>query len=116
MCVNPAEWSGDERRRYTPVDLRHVGWGPRVAMLTLFLALIANIMVTGMAYQRLVDSTTDNEADIVSIRAVDVQLMRTINDMTRAMASLTTTVGHLADDVQQVEDELRGHRAATDRQ
>lgn len=75
-------------------------------MMGLFMALVINILITGMAFERLVSSTTDNAEDIVSIRAVDVQLMHSINEMTRAVAALTATVGHLAEDIEKAEEAL----------
>lgn len=104
--MNPTEWAGEERRRYTPVDLRHMGWGPRVALIGLMVTLIVNIIITSMSYQRLVSQTNVNTNRIEEIRGVDVELMRMMNDMTRAMASLTSTVNHLAEDVRRVERQV----------
>ena len=59
-----------------------------------------------MSYQRLVSQTNVNTNRIEEIRGVDVELMRMMNDMTRAMASLTSTVNHLAEDVRRVERQV----------
>ena len=106
MCVNPADWHGEERRVYTPVDLRHLGWGPRFAMFGLIFTLIINIVVTSMSYQRLVSQTNINTERIQEIRTVDIELMRMVNDLTRSVATLHANVSDLSMDI-------RDHRTDT---
>jgi hypothetical protein len=65
------------------------------------------MLVSGMQYQKLVDATTGNTREINQIRAVDVALMGSINEMTRAVAGLTATVQHLNADINRLEDDVR---------
>lgn len=95
---------------YTPVDIKHMGWGPRVAFLSLMMTLVVNILIMGMAYQRLVSTTSHNAAAITDIRSVDVQLMQSISEMARAVSSLTTSVQFLTEDVSDMRQEIRDHR------
>ena len=77
-----------------------------MALIGLMVTLIVNIVITSMSYQRLVSQTNVNTNRIEEVRGVDVELMRMMNDMTRAMASLTSTVNHLAEDVRRVERQM----------
>jgi hypothetical protein len=116
MCVNPEEWAGEERRKYTPVEIRHWSPGTKVSAGTLAVLLVLNIVGSGMAYQKLVDSTTQNTEDISEVRQVDIGLMRSINDMTAATAGLRTSVDFLLGEIEDLEDEMREMRYQRDRE
>ncbi len=107
-------YAGTERRESTPVTLAHWPAGAKVAAIALVVTMVVYILITGMAYQKLVDGVNVNRDDITDIRSVDLEFMRLLNEATNAVTSLTTSVGHLADDVERVDNSLNSHRVRSE--
>lgn len=103
-------WGGPERRESTPVTITRWPPGVRVAAAALVITLVVYILITGMAYQKLVDGVNDNRDSITDIKSVDLEFMRLLNEATNAVSSLTTSVGYLANDVERVDNSLNSHR------
>ena len=122
MCVDPQEWDKAERRAFTPVELKHIGLGPKISLVSLLVLLSLNILGTGIAYQKLVSGMESNRMSVVRVEArVDAlpppELVRSVEALTTNLSNLaisvatqTTTIQFVAEDVRELEREVRALR------
>ena len=96
MCMEPERYGGPERRESTPVDVKHLGWGPRIALVALIVTLVVNVLITGMAYQRLVSNDESQSRQLQQHRNQMGLMVESVTELTASVASLTSAVESLA--------------------